>query len=89
MRRSFKKSTPDQIEEMKAMYKYGCGIFEIGRKLGRHHTTVLYHLGKLSSKKPQPEVMRDKRFKKKKAKIDLPKRDINLGKSYKEYLSTN
>ena len=78
--RSFKKSTPDQIEEMKAMYRQGCGILEIGRKLGKHHTTVLYHLEKLSSKKPQLKIKRNK--------IKIPKRDINLGKSYKKYLST-
>lgn len=40
------KSTPDEIDRMVELYESGLSMPVIGRRLGRHHTTVLYHLRK-------------------------------------------
>jgi len=44
--RTFHKSTPEQIKEMKRLYKLGISFSEIGRRIGIDRTTIYYWLKK-------------------------------------------
>jgi len=44
MPRHFKKSTLAEIEKMKQWYKEGVSYSEIGRRLGKNHATIIWHI---------------------------------------------
>jgi len=44
------KTTPEQIKEMKKLYREGHSSVEIGKKFGLDHTTILFHLGTLKKR---------------------------------------
>ena len=46
MRLNDKKSTPEQVEEMRKLYKAGLSLIEISRRLHRDHSTLSYWLKK-------------------------------------------
>jgi len=43
-KRNFKKATLSEVQEMKRLYRLGVSANEIGRRLGRDHTTIRWWL---------------------------------------------
>lgn len=53
MPRSFNKSNPSEIEEMREMYRRGYSFPEIARFFNVHHTVVMYWCGHIGCRKPK------------------------------------
>ena len=62
------RCTPEEIEKIKYLHNQKWNSYQIGREIGKHHTTVLRHLGRIGSgkydgigKKPSeiPEFIRE------------------------------
>ena len=72
MGKSFKKSTPKEIQEMFNLYKQGISYRDIGKKLGKHHSTIIWHIkrGKI------PARTWLKRTRLKKPQLEKPKKEI-------------
>ena len=64
----FTKSTPEQIEEMRAFYRAGLSMSEISRKCKRDRTTILYHIKKKGDYSPNKKIL----SRKKQARISIP-----------------
>ena len=50
MRKNDKRTLPDELEQMKQLCEEGYSASEIGRKLNRNHTTILFQLKQLGIK---------------------------------------
>lgn len=57
MKRMFNKSTKAEIDGMRLLHKEGESFSEIGRMYNKHHTTVMYWVGKLKNKNKKNETM--------------------------------
>ena len=49
-KQAFNKSTKAEIDGMRSLYKEGQSLSDIGRMYNRHHTTVMWWVGKLKNK---------------------------------------
>jgi len=50
MKKGNTRSTPQEVEEMKRLYKKGWSSTKIGKKFGKCHQTVLFNVGSLKRK---------------------------------------
>ena len=46
MRKPFTKSTDEEIQQMRDLYRIGMSLSEIGRRLGKNHSSILWHICK-------------------------------------------
>ena len=82
---TFRKSTSEDVQKIRAMYRDGKSTMDIGRFFNIDHTTVMYWLGRTKRKPKDFDEIKN---------IDKQRRiindkDISEGKSYKEYVEDN
>ena len=58
MKLGIKKSTSEEVEEMRRLYRTGLSLSEIGRRFGRDHTTIFYWVKKKENYDPNRKVIR-------------------------------
>ena len=76
MKLGIKKSTSEEVEEMRRLYRTGLSLSEIGRRFGRDHTTIFYWIKKKGDYDPNRKVIRTNaptENKKSTIKIEEPK----------------
>jgi len=64
MKQGIKKSTPEQIEEMRRLYQAGLSLMEIGRRMSRDSSTILYWMRKKGDYLPNRKLLPKKKSKK-------------------------
>lgn len=70
MKEGDKRSTREEVEKMRRLYKEGLSLKEIGRRMGRDRTTILYWIKKEGDYLPQRTFFR-KRLKRKKQNMNM------------------
>ena len=58
MKKGQKRLTSQEIEEIRRLYCGGYSSNQIGKKLKRCHTTILYHVGKLKRKPGSNQIIK-------------------------------
>ena len=56
MRKKYKKSTKEEVEQMRRLYQEGFSLNAIGKRLKKHHTTILYWLKKKKNHIPAKKL---------------------------------
>ena len=79
---SFKKSTPENIQRMREMYKNGTNFVDIAEFFGIHYSSVMYWMGRLKRKPKDFETIKNLINER---KIMMEDEKINKGKSYNKY----
>ena len=78
---TFHKSTPEDVQKIRAMYLSGTNVVDIGKFFKIHYSTVLYWVGRLKKKPKDYETIKnlinERRI--------MEDEKINKGKSYNEY----
>ena len=67
MKRAFKKSTKEEIEEMVKLYQSGVSYNEIGKRLGKDHSSIMYHIKKVKKVGIQGRTRQEQK------RLDYPK----------------
>ena len=78
---SFKKSTPENIQRMREMYKNGTNFVDIAEFFGIHYSSVMYWMGRLKRKPKDFETIKNLINERK----IMEDEKINKGKSYNKY----
>ena len=79
---TFHKSTPEDVQKIRAMYLSGTNVVDIGKFFKIHYSTVLYWVGRLKKKPKDYETIKNLINER---KIMMEDEKINKGKSYNEY----
>ena len=79
---SFKKSTKEDVQKMRQLYKNGSNVMDIAKFFGIHHSSVLYWVGRLKKKPKDYETIKNLINERRNTMED---EKINKGKSYNEY----
>jgi len=86
--RTFRKSTPEEIEEMEQLYKRGLSLSEIGRRLKKDHSTIWFHIKGLAKPKIKDPSHYFNRGKKQKRIIE-PMPEELLKREIPDYIKKN
>ena len=79
---TFHKSTPEDVQKIRAMYLSGTNVVDIGKFFKIHYSTVLYWVGRLKKKPKDYETIKNLINER---KIMMEDEKINKGKSYNKY----